>query len=95
MKTKTSLNHGTPPDAKHLLGEVLPCSECGNKPDIDEDEVGFIIACKNGCYEKYEADMENIGRWFQTFPWTKKEDAIDEWNTAVKCNNGVKQRRAF
>lgn len=81
-----------------LLDAVRPCSECGKQPHIKHHVansgfvVGWIISCENGCYEKYEHDAEKIGRWFQTFPWKELKDAVDEWNTAVECNNGIKQR---
>lgn len=67
---------------------IFPCSVCGENPSILSEDVGTIICCQNGCYEKYEGQ---VGKWFQTFPWRTVEDAIDEWNQAVKCNNGIKQ----
>lgn len=80
---------------KLMDSEVLPCSECGKVPVVEFSEYGYIVLCKNGCYEKYEHESENVGRWFQTFPWKEKTDAVREWNNAVRCNNGIMQKRLF
>ena len=67
---------------------LLPCSICGRPPVISIEQFGTIIYCENECYELYDGEA---GRWFQTFPWTDKDEAIEEWNQAVKCNNGIRQ----
>lgn len=73
-----------------------PCSECGKVPHIEnlsthQFNIGWMIECQNGCYEKYEPYSEVVGIWFQTFPWKDIKDAASEWNTAVSHNNGIRK----
>jgi hypothetical protein len=70
--------------------EIQPCSNCGKTPVFESDTQYFILICKD-CEAKYLG----TGAWFSTFPWSKKTDAVNEWNNAVSIKNGLSHRNSI
>ena len=88
METKTSLNHSTPPDAKHLLAAGLSqhqlmiyglCKHYGAEIQVD---INFDKGCTEYTLVEEGGDTETVRK--DTFEKLKKVGAIQlKWKPAV------------
>lgn len=75
-------------DKVKLPSTVLPCGSCGQMPELtlEYNDDHYMLSC-DGCYKKHKT--EENAPWFGTFPWRDLNDAVAEWNEAVKTGHGV------